>query len=427
MIEGTRSLHSARCARFGRDDEAYRQKTENRSTNGANNVMRKALSLTAILISLGAAACGTKSDEASTPERLDGVTVETVGLADVGDVTEALGIVRATTVSSVAAKLMASVVATPVEVGDHVRAGQLVLQLDDRDVAAQLRKARAGLDEIENAIIAAESGRDAAAAQAKLATSTYERYSALRERGSVSPQEFDEVEARYHAATALQEQAARMVEQVLARRAQVRADVEAASAALSWARIVSPIDGVVTARHIDVGSQAAPGMTLLTIEDPTAWRVEATLGETRLGGIHTGDDVQVRIDPSGTGLEGTVTHVSPALDPDSRSYLVKIDLPASDALTTGLTARVRFATGKSKAISVATDSIVVRGQLTAVWIADREGIARLRFVRAGRSLGERIEILSGLTDGDRVVSRVVSTLREGVQIADPLSDSGSKL
>jgi RND family efflux transporter MFP subunit len=388
--------------------------------------MRKTLSSIAILLSLGAAACGTKSEEAAAPERVAGVTIETVGLADVGEVTESLGVVRARTVSSVAAKLMATVVATPVEVGQDVRAGQIVLHLDDRDVAAQLQKAKAGLDEIENAIIGAEAGRTAATAQARLATATYERYVALRERGSVSPQEFDEVEARYQATVAQQEQADRMVDQMNARREQARADVQAAGAALSWARIVSPIDGVVTARHIDVGSQAVPGMPLLTIEDPRSYRVDTTLDETSLGRIRQGDAVDVLVDPAGTVLQGTVSHVSTALDSESRSYLVKIDLPSAAGLTTGLTARARFKTGEAKGISVPAGAIISRGQLTGVWLVDAEGIARLRFVKTGKTTGDRVEILSGLSDGDRVATGGLGAVKEGAMIAEAMPDSGSR-
>lgn len=388
--------------------------------------MKRTLSTITILISFGAAACGSKSDEARAPERVDGVTVETVALEDGGTSTESLGVVRAKTVSSVAAKLMATVVATPAEVGDVVRAGQLVLMLDDRDVAAQVAKANAGLAEIESAVVAAEAGRDAAHARANLATATYERYVALKQRGSVSPQEFDEVEAGYKAALAQREQADRMVEQMNAKRQQVAADIATASAALSWARIVSPIDGVVTARHIDVGSQAVPGMPLLTIENPGSYRVDTMLDETTLGRIRPGDRASVLVDSSGLTLDGTVSHVSPALDSASRSYLVKIDLPESASLTTGLTARVRFATGEVRSLTVPSASVVTRGQLTGVWIADREGLARLRFVKTGKAAGDRVEVLSGLAEGDRIVTSSHASLREGVKIAEEMPDSGSR-
>jgi len=388
--------------------------------------MKKTLSLLAILFSLGTVACGSKSEQAAAPERIDGVTVETVSAGGVDSFTESLGAVRARTVSSVAAKLMATVVATPAEVGDRVRAGQLVLQLDDRDVAAQLQKARAGLEEIENAIIAAEAGRSAAESQAKLATATYERYVALRDRGSVSPQEFDEVEARYRGALAQKEQAERMVQQMVARQSQARADVDTAGAALSWARIVSPIDGIVTARHIDVGSQTVPGMPLLTIEDPRSYRVETTLDETSLGQIRQGDDADVLIDSTALTLKGRVTHVATALDPASRSYLVKVDLPANESLTTGLTARVRFLTGDTMTLSVPADALVMRGQLSGVWIADRDGIARLRFVKTGKTVGARVEVLAGISDGDRIVTAGFASLQEGAKIADEMPDSGSQ-
>jgi len=388
--------------------------------------MRKTLTTLTIVLALGAAACGSKSEVAGAPEQLDGITVETVALKPVEGFTESLGVVKARTVSNIAAKLMATVVATPVSEGDQVKAGQLVLQLDDRDVAAQLRKAQSGLQEIENAIVAAEAGRTAATAQADFATATYNRYVALRERKSVSPQEFDQVEANYKGAVAQKEQAERMVDSMYAKREQVKADISAASAMLSWARITAPTDGIVTARRIDVGSQAAPGMPLLTIEDPSSFRVETTLGEDSLGDIHARTSVKVVLDASGVELEGTVAHVSPALDAASRSFTVKVDLPKTDALTTGLTARVRFPMGETEAISVPVDAIVTRGQLTGIWTADPEGIARLRFLRTGRTIGDRIEVLSGLSDGDRIVAVKNPSLREGAKIADATPEHGSE-
>ncbi|MGK2858804.1 MAG: efflux RND transporter periplasmic adaptor subunit, partial [Thermoanaerobaculia bacterium] len=227
-----------------------------------------ALTLTVSFFSL---ACG-KTAEKAAPEAVANIAVESASLAPADEVVEALGTIRATTIAVLSAKTSGNVTSILVSEGDRVKAGQLLLTLDDRDVAAQARKASAGMSEIENAIAGAAAARAAAASQAELATATYNRFVELRDRGSVSPQEFEEVEARHRAALAQKTSADRMVDQMIARRSQAAADSDSAAAMLSWTRITSPVDGVVTAKSADVGMQAMPGIPLLTVESTSGYR-----------------------------------------------------------------------------------------------------------------------------------------------------------
>ncbi|MCM2314471.1 MAG: efflux RND transporter periplasmic adaptor subunit, partial [Thermoanaerobaculia bacterium] len=196
------------------------------------------------------------------------------------------------------------------------------------------------------------------------------------------------------------------------------ADSDSAAAMLSWTRITSPIDGVVTAKSAEVGMQAMPGMPLLTVESTSGYRVDTTVDESRIGAIRQGSTASVAVDATGAVIEGTIAHVSPALDPGSRSYVVKVSLPPAEGLASGMSARARFKVGEAKAITVPKNALVAQGQLTGVWGVDDDGIARLRFIQAGRTLGDRIEVLSGLGDGDRFVSTVTPAIREGVKVAD---------
>ena len=385
--------------------------------NQQGEFMTKATTIAlALTISLFSLACG-KTAEKPAPETVANIAVETASLAPADEVVEALGTIRSMTIASLSARTSGNVTSILVSEGDRVRAGQLLLTIDDRDVAAQQRKASGGVVETENAIAGADAGRTAAASEAKLATATYNRFVQLRERGSVSPQEFEEVEARYRAAVAQKTSADRMYDQMVARRSQASADSDSAAAMLSWTRITAPIDGVVTAKSADVGMQAMPGMPLLTVEATSGYRVDTTVDESRVGAIKQGSTANVTIDATGAVIEGTIAHVSPALDPGSRSYVVKVSLPPTEGLASGMSARARFKVGEAKAITVPRSALVVQGQLTGVWGVDGDGVARLRFIQTGRTLGDRVEVLSGLGDGDRFVSTVIPAIREGVKVA----------
>ena len=362
------------------------------------------------------AACGEKEAKKSE-EPFTAVETVAVAASSVPDTYEAVGTVHATVSSALSPKVVGNVTSVLVSEGDRVRKGQLLLTIDDRDVMAQHQKALAGVAEVENAIAAAEAAKQAATANATLAEKTYGRYQELRERRSVSPQEFDEVEARYRAAAAGREQAESTHASLLSRRNQARADVDSTQAYVSYTRIVSPVDGVVTAKSVELGQQVAPGMPLLTVESEGNWRVDAQVEENLAGSIRPGDAAVVVIDAAGLRLEGVVRHVSPALDLMSRSYVVKIDLPPDAALRSGLFARVAFRTGQREAITIPRSAMVDRGQLSGVWAVDGEGLARLRYVRTGRQLGDSIEVLSGLGSGDRIIVAPGANIEEGLKVA----------
>ncbi len=368
------------------------------------------------LLLMFAVSCG-EAEKAAEPGEVTGVATAEAQSAKIPDIQTAVGVVRAKNRSTIAAKVMGNVVAVHVNEGDPVHQGQLLLEIDSRDMDAQLRKAEAGLQEVEQGIIGARSGVDAAEANKDLATATYERFKALRDRNSVSAQEFDEVEARWKAAVAQWKSAGQMLAGLQAKKNQVLADVATARAAASWARITSPIDGVVTARNVDVGDQAAPGMPLMTVDGRGAWRVETSLEESRLGLARPGEAVRVHVDALDADLTGRVVHVAPALDSATRSYLVKIDLPDDGRLQSGMFARVGFRSGDRSAVTVPSAAIVRNGQLEGVWIIDAEGQARYRLIKSGDPVGSSTEVLSGLDGGEQVIVDGIANLTDGAHVA----------
>jgi multidrug resistance efflux pump len=306
--------------------------------------MRKEMAIIAVgLIAALISACGNEEKAAAekTPT-VTGVKIEAVNASPVEDYYEAVGTVRSKTTSILSSNIVGNVTAVHVREGDRVRPGQLLVEIDNRDTTAQLRKAQAGtseaenaLQEVESAIRAAESAKAAAEANKALATSTYNRFQALLERRSVSQQEFDEVQAKYKAAVAEAERVSQMHQSLLskknqasARIEQAKADVTSAQVTVGYARVTAPVAGIVVAKQTDVGMLAAPGVPLLTIEDSSHYRLEAAVDESQLGKIHSGDQTKVRIDAIGDNeLDGKVVEIVPAADPGSRSYTVKIDLP----------------------------------------------------------------------------------------------------
>jgi multidrug efflux system membrane fusion protein len=398
-----------------------------------NTMNTKLVFISAIaLLALSASACGGKP-RASTekPPLVTGVQVEKISTSTMDDFYEATGTVRSRTSTVLSAKVMGTVTSLRVREGDRVIAGQTLIEIDNRDAAAQLQKAQAGgrqaeqaVAEAEQAISAAQSAKVAAEASRRLAASTLARYQTLLDRKSVSPQEFDEVKARAQVAEAEASRAEKMLDMFAARKKQAQAQMDQAKADIAsaqvfagFARITSPVSGIVTAKQIEAGATATPGAPLLTIEDSLHYRLEATVEESQIGRIKLKDPVRVRIDAiGGEDLGGTVAEISPAGDSMSRSYIVKIDVQSPQPLRSGLYGTARFVQGQRQTMTIPAKAIAQRGQLTSVFVVDDANIARLRLIKTGKSSGDRLEVLSGLNEGERIVVDGLAKVTDGNRV-----------
>jgi multidrug efflux pump subunit AcrA (membrane-fusion protein) len=372
---------------------------------------------------------------------IQGARIEIVQPASVDDYYEAVGTVRARNSSVVAARIMGSIVALHVREGDVVRAGQTLIEIESREAGIQVQKAQAGvreaqdaLDEVERNIRAAESAREAAQANEKLANTTFNRYQTLFARRSVSPQEFDEVRTKLEVASAERERAERLLQattaqrkQVLARIEQAKADVSSARVNVGYAKLTSPINGIVTSKQTDVGYLATPGSPLLTIEDNSRYQLAVAVEESRLGTIHLHDQAQLQIEALGnTELTGSVEEIVPASDPNSRSYIVKVGVPnlAGVQLRSGVYGKARFISGQRQALAIPKTAISQRGQLTGLFVVDQSGLARLRLIKTGRAFGDNVEILSGLNPGEQIVIEGPATIQDGTRVREAAPGKG---
>ncbi len=383
------------------------------------------------LLVLSAASCEKKQEAATEkPTAVSGIQTEVVNTSSTSDYYEAVGTVRAKTSTILSAKIVGSITALHAREGDRVRAGQTLIEIDNRDARTQVSRAQAGVreaqtgtDEVDKNIRAAESAKAAAEANKALAESTLKRYQVLRDRRSISPQEFDEVETKYKVAVVEVERADRMLQSLVARKNMVlaridsaQADVAVAQVQIGFARITAPINGVVIAKHTEVGSLAAPGTPLLTIEDSN-YRLEAAVEESQLRNIRLGANALVTIDALGQEeMSGRVVEIVPMADPASRSYTVKIELLGKSLLRSGLFGKARFVSGEREVLAIPNKAIVQRGQLSYVYVVDASGVARMRLITLGKQTGERVEVLSGLSNGERIISDGTTLNREGVKV-----------
>jgi RND family efflux transporter MFP subunit len=364
--------------------------------------------------------CGEKGKHGpASAERplVTGVEVVTAEAAPRERFAEAVGTVRAKTIASVSSQMMGRITSLPAAEGARVEKGALLATIDDTQVRAQLAaaeamvsEAKAGNEEVERAIAQAEAGK-------ALAEKTYERFRTLFEEKVVTPQEFDEVEVKRTVAVKDYERSLDKRAQGVAKIAQANAQADAARAMFSYTRVTAPFSGIVTERKADAGAMAVPGVPIMVLEDTGRYRLEASVPETYSGALSAGSRVRVVL-ATGSGKEfpGTVSEVVPLVDPSSRTFTVKVDLPGDQAMRTGMFGRVLFPTGKEDLLVVPRRAISRVGGYDGLYTVTSDNVARLVMVTTGKTFGDEVEILSGIGPGTRVAVSPLEKLADGARV-----------
>jgi RND family efflux transporter MFP subunit len=355
-----------------------------------NQVITVGLALIAVLSGVLSGCSSEHRAEPAALESVNNVPVILTHRTTVPDWLEAVGSVRAAQTSQVSSQMMGNIVEIRSHEGDRVQNGQVLATIDDA-------QPRSTADQATAALAAAEKEVSAADSDLVLAQTTLQRYQQLYDKRSVSPQEFDEIKARYQSAEARRDMAR-------AGQAQASAVLTQAQNSLSYTRIRAPFSGVVTEKKADAGTLASPGMPIFTLEDTRSFRLEVTVDESDIRLVHVGQVAPVTIDALGNiQLSGKIVQIVPAADTASRSFLVKVELPADTHVHSGLFGRASFLRGERSALLIPRTSLVERGQLQGVYMIDANQIAGLRYVTLGRSTGEQVEVLSGLQAGEKLV------------------------
>jgi RND family efflux transporter MFP subunit len=283
---------------------------------------------------------------------------------------ETVGTVRAVKRASVESKLSGLLLEMAVTQGQSVKAGERIARVDVREIQARLDQARAQQDQARRDLERAES---------------------LAAQNALPRQELDAARARAKVADA---------------------QVAEAETLLGHGTITAPFDGIITRKAAEQGDLASPGRTLVELEDPARLRLETDVPEALALRLAVGNELEIQIPSQTQQLKGTVAEISPVADPVSRTVRVKLDLPPAPGLRPGLFARARIPAGTVQVLVVPRAALVTRGQLEMVFVIQK-GLASLRLVKSGRVQDERVEILSGLKDGETVATEGAAALRDG--------------
>jgi RND family efflux transporter MFP subunit len=302
-----------------------------------------------------------------------GVPFYTVSSLTAPQVAEAVGTVQPQLKTTVSARVTANVIELPVAAGQHVRKGQLLVRLDDRDLQAKVQQAR-------EALRRAEATRD-------LAQADYERDKGLYEKAVIPKSEFDITNMRLKTSSA----DAAVLQQAL----------HDAEVTLGYTVIRSPYDGVVVDKLSDVGDLATPGKPLLTMYESGRLWLEAAVPEEQAGDLHIGKSYQVRLDSLDKQMEGRLMEIVPSADTSSRTVTARVTIPHTENIFPGFFGRMLIPVGERQRVMVPQSAILRVGQLTMVDV-DESGTLRRRSVQVGRQIGDQVEILSGLVPGEKV-------------------------
>jgi RND family efflux transporter MFP subunit len=369
----------------------------------------------AVVVGLSLSACSNGKDARSVDaEAPISVTVARVAMADIADTFEAGGVVQARTTATVMARILAPVREVRVAPGARVRAGQVLVVLDGRDLDARARSTRAAALAADRDVAAAASDQQSADAALALARATHGRIAGLQARRSATAQELDDATGALRAAEARATGAGARLQAAKASVQSARAATEETETTASFALVTAPFDGVITEKMVEPGNMAAPGAPLMRLEDTRAFRLDVRVDESRAGQISPGAVVPVSLDSGAGGaattINGAVAELSRAVDADARAFLVKITLPDTPGLRSGTFGRAHFSGRTRRTLTVPASALVHNGQVTSVFVVEKD-VAHVRLVNVSGS-----EVLAGLSEGDLVIAAPPPALADGRRV-----------
>ena len=298
------------------------------------------------------------------------------------------GVVEAVRQATLSAQVPGAIVSLSVKAGDRVRAGQELLRIDAS--AAQQN------------VVGSTAQLEATQANLRVASKELDRQKQLFQKQYISQGALERAQAQFDAAQA----------QVQAQQAQIRA----AQTQTGFFSVRAPFSGVVSDVPVTLGDMAMPGRPLLTLHDPSALRVSAAVPQSMIDGVRQ-QLKAVRYDIAGhTSVAAASVQLLPAVDPVTHTAQLRVALPSgTEGLVPGMFARVwvpaSVASGavpQDGRVFLPLTSIVRRAEMTGVYVMDAQGQPRLRQVRLGRATGQTVEVLSGVSAGEQVVTEHAS-------------------
>ncbi len=307
------------------------------------------------------------------------------------------GQVEASQTTNISTRVMGTITFLKVKVGDHVNKGQLLVSISNQDLLAKRAQTDAMITEAQAVLNSAQKD--------------FDRFTVLFNQQSATAKELENVTLQYHTAQSRLDAAK-----------QIRNEV---NASLSYTTLVAPFSGIVTQKLVEAGSMASPGVTLLTIEQSGSYQVSASVPENMISQIYKGQAALVTIKSINKTVHGVVTQVSLSSQYTGSQYLIKISIPDNEknGLDAGMYADISISsknTASTEAggqpILVPISSIVYKDQLTGLYTIGSDNTALLRWVRLGRTYGDRVEVLTGLAKNEQFIAWADGNLYNGIPV-----------
>lgn len=338
--------------------------------------------------------CGSKNENTIQQDNSTVIPVKTaeVNLEEENHFISASGKITAVKSATLSTRNMGYVENVYAKVGQKVSKGQLLLSINNKDLTAQKAQTDAGIAE--------------ATAALENAQKDYNRFKSLFNSQSATQKELDDITAHYNMAKARLEAAK-----------QARNTV---NAQFSYSNIRAPFSGIVTQKFVKSGDMANPGMPLLQIENLNNFEVVAMVPENEISELKKGEKAQIEIKAINENITGKISVISASAQSTGGQYLVKVSLDKKPKeLRSGMFATVHFSTVstvKTKNISVPKSAIINHGELYGIYTVSQKNTAILRWLRLGRTLGDKVEVLSGINSGERYIISSTGKLYNGVKV-----------
>ena len=279
--------------------------------------------------------------------------------------------ISARAVAQVAPKVAARVLEITVRTGDHVKSGQILARLDQRELQAKLAQARA-------ALVAAEAQAARAGADARRIKNLFDKEAATR-------QSWEAAQAAASASSAQTQEA--------------RAAITEVESLAGETTLRAPFDGAIVQRHLEPGDMALPGTPVLTLQTSQKMRIEAAIPESCSPTLRLGETLQARVGE--IRIEATVEEIAPAADPQTRTVLIKAGIQANGAIQPGAFGWIEQACGARQVLLIPAQAVIRSGQLESVHVLEN-GRDLLRHVRTGKAHDGLVEVHSGLREGELI-------------------------
>lgn len=317
-------------------------------------------------------------DSSGAAAPVDSDNVYTVEVTTEPLIEQASGTIRAKVETVISPLINATISSITVWSGDEVKAGDVLIKLDSREL-------RARVDQAHQAVIAAEARLVKAEKDFKRAQRIYRT-----DTGAISKAELDRIQAALHSASA----------ELL----RLRRQKDETKTALSYSTLKAPIAGRIVKRYADPGDTARPGQPLLRMYDPQTLRLEASVRESVASKLVEGQSLTAQVDAVNKRYAAAVDEIVPAADPGSRSFVVKVSLTGGSGLYPGMFGRLMIPIGEIEKIYIPNEAVTNVGQLNFVIVKTEHGLGR-RYVRLGKPAVEnRVEVVSGLAPGEKILA-----------------------